>query len=210
MPSLILVGGGSSSGKSTIAKEIVAKLAGFTVSSISHDSYYKDLSHLSADEIANHNFDHPDSIDHRSLIEDVVRALDHDEIDVPVYDFVTHRRGAVSKRIPPSDVIILEGIFALYFTKLRELAHLKIYVDVQPDLCLVRRIKRDIAKRGLTVDAVLDQYLNTVRPMHEAFVEPTKKYADIIIPGDKSFAKALQMIDGFILSSEIDNLIEDT
>jgi len=206
LTSLILVGGGSSSGKSTISKRIIEKLSAYQVATVCHDRYYKDLGHLSPKEIKDYNFDHPDAIDHTQLIRDIRTALNSETIRVPVYDFVTHTRKPLPEEIPPSEVIIVEGIFALFFSELREIADLKIYVDVQSDICLVRRIRRDIAERGFTIDLVLDQYLQTVRPMHEAFVEPTKKYADIVIPGDRSFEKALRMIDGFVLSNIIEEL----
>ncbi|MDY0319373.1 MAG: uridine kinase [Candidatus Cloacimonadaceae bacterium] len=196
---LVLIAGGTCSGKTTIAKAIGKRLEDLKTVIVSHDNYYKDLAHLLPQERAKVNFDHPDSIDKDYLLADIHDMLAGKAVNVPDYSFVTHSRSEGSLCIAEAEVIILEGIFALYYPELLELSDLKIYVDTDADLRLARRIGRDIIDRGRDVESVLDQYLQTVKPSHEAFIEPSKKNADVIIPGDKEFDKVLYMLNGYLL-----------
>ncbi|HCX59138.1 MAG: uridine kinase [Candidatus Cloacimonadales bacterium] len=196
---LILIAGGTCSGKTTIAKAIERRLEDLKTVIVSHDNYYRDLAHLSLSERAKVNFDHPDSIDTDYLMRDLHDMLAGMAVNVPDYDFVTHSRNEGRYCIADADVIILEGIFALYYKELLDLSDLKIYVDTDADLRLARRMGRDIIERGREVESVLDQYLRTVKPSHEAFIEPSKKNADVIIPGDKEFDKVLYMLNGYLL-----------
>ncbi len=196
---LILIGGGTCSGKTTIARAIGKRIQDLKTVIISHDNYYRDLSHLSKEERAHVNFDHPDSIDVPYLLSDLQQMLDGNAVNVPDYNFTSHLREEGNLCIAGADVVILEGIFALYYPELLELSDLKIYVDTDPDIRLARRMHRDILDRGRSVESVLDQYLETVKPSHQAFIEPSKKNADVIIPGDKDFDKVLYMLNGYLL-----------
>ncbi|MCB5259674.1 MAG: uridine kinase [Candidatus Cloacimonetes bacterium] len=202
---LILIAGGTCSGKTTIAKAIGRRLTDLKTVIVSHDNYYKDLSYLPIEERGRVNFDHPDAIDKGYLVSDILDMLAGKAVNVPDYSFVTHSRNEGSLCIAEADVIILEGIFALYYKELLELSDLKIYVDTDADLRLARRIGRDIIDRGRNVENVLDQYLQTVKPSHEAFIEPSKKNADVIIPGDKEFDKVLYMLNGYLLYELVSN-----
>jgi len=196
---LVLIAGGTCSGKTTIAKAIGKRLEDLKTVIVSHDNYYKDLAHLPHSERAKVNFDHPDSIDKEYLLKDLLDMMSGKAVNVPDYSFVSHSRCEGTMCIADADVIILEGIFALYYPELLALSDLKIYVDTDADLRLARRIARDIIDRGREVEGVLDQYLQTVKPSHEAFIEPSKKNADVIIPGDKEFDKVLYMLNGYLL-----------
>ena len=196
---LVLIAGGTCSGKTTIAKAIGKRLEDLKTVIVSHDNYYKDLAHLPHSERAKVNFDHPDSIDKEYLLKDLLDMMSGKAVNVPDYSFVSHSRYEGTMCIADADVIILEGIFALYYPELLALSDLKIYVDTDADLRLARRIARDIIDRGREVEGVLDQYLQTVKPSHEAFIEPSKKNADVIIPGDKEFDKVLYMLNGYLL-----------
>lgn len=201
---LILIAGGTCSGKTTIARAIGKRIAELKTVILSHDNYYRDLGHLNLEERARVNFDHPDSIDTPYLISDLKKMLAGDAVNVPDYDFSTHARTEGTICIAGAEVIILEGIFALYYDELLELSDLKIYLDSDSDIRLARRMQRDILERGRNVEMVLNQYLETVKPSHQAFIEPTKKNADIIIPGEKEFDKVLYMLNGY-LKHEISN-----
>jgi len=196
---LVLIGGGTCSGKTTIARAIGKRLSDLKTVIISHDNYYRDLCHLPPAERAKVNFDHPDSIDTPFLLSDLQQMLQGEAVDIPDYDFSTHCRTEGRTCVAYADVIILEGIFALYYPELIALSDLKIYVDTDSDLRLARRLQRDIVNRGRNPESVLDQYLQTVKPSHEAFIEPTKKNADIIIPGDREFDKVLYMLNAYLL-----------
>ncbi|MFA7543112.1 MAG: uridine kinase [Candidatus Cloacimonadaceae bacterium] len=196
---LILIAGGTCSGKTTIARAIGRRVESLKTVIVSHDNYYKDLVHLSLAERAKVNFDHPDSIDKTYLLQDLTLMLEGEAVNVPEYDFSTHSRGEGKLCIADADLVILEGIFALYYPELLELSDLKIYVDTDADTRLARRLARDIMERGREVESVLDQYLNTVKPSHAAFIEPSKKNADLIIPGDKDFDTVLYMLNGYLL-----------
>ncbi len=196
---LILISGGTCSGKTTMAKAIGKRLSDLKTVIVSHDNYYQDLSHVPHEEVMRVNFDHPKAIDHEYLIRDMIQMLAGDAVTIPDYDFVTHKRMEGTTCIADAEVVILEGIFALYYQELLALADLKIFVDTDADLRLVRRIYRDIADRGFVLERVIDQYLDTVKPSHDAFIEPTKKNADIIIPGEKEFENVLYMLNGYLL-----------
>ncbi|RMD93343.1 MAG: uridine kinase [Calditrichaeota bacterium] len=179
---LIGIAGGSGSGKTLVAKNIFSELGSDKVVILCQDSYYKDLSHLPPDERHKQNFDHPDAIDSELLIEHVKALLRGETIQQPIYDFVTHTRKKETVTIGPHTIVVLEGILILYNPELRDLMDIKIYVETDPDVRVLRRLKRDILERGRTLESVIKQYEESVRPMHLQFVEPSKRYADIIIP----------------------------
>jgi len=202
---LILIGGGTCSGKTTIAKAIGMRLKDLKTVNVAQDNYYRDLSNLPFQQRMKVNFDHPDAIDVDFLLSDLELMLEGKSVDIPDYDFVTHCRKEGKTCVAFADLIILEGIFALYYPELISISDLKIYVDTDSDLRLARRMQRDIVERGRDVENVLDQYLSTVKPSHEAFIEPTKKNADVIIPGDRDFDKVLYMLNGYLLYELIAN-----
>lgn len=181
---VIGIAGGSASGKTSVANKLVENQIN-KVSSIALlrlDDYYKDLSNLSISERSKTNFDHPDSIDFDLLSDHLQKLKDGKSINKPIYDFSIHNRQDKSELIKPVNVVILEGILALSEANIRKLCDIKIFVDTADDIRFIRRLKRDTSERGRTIESVISQYLETVRPMHMQFVEPSKKYADIIIP----------------------------
>ncbi len=181
-PILIGIAGGTGSGKSTVAKEVYRCLPENSIAVIEQDSYYKDQSHLSFNDRIKTNYDHPDAFDTNLLLEHLNMLQDGKAIDKPIYDFENHNRKKETIRVEPKNIIIVEGILILAEAELREKFNIKIFVDTDADVRIMRRIQRDIKERGRTIDSVIDQYINVVRPMHLQFVEPTKRYADIIIP----------------------------
>jgi uridine kinase len=181
-PLIIGICGGSGSGKSTITRKIIEALPSEHAVVICHDSYYKDHPELSFEERAQLNFDHPDAIETPLLVEHLRQLRAGQPIDLPSYDFSTHRRQPDVIRIQPHPAILVEGILILENRALRDLMDIKIFVDTDADLRFMRRLKRDIKKRGRSMESVFEQYLATVRPMHMEFVEPSKRFADIIIP----------------------------
>lgn len=192
---LIIVAGGSASGKSTVVKHLMDKLDTKEVGIICMDNYYKDQTELSMEERMKTNYDHPDSFDLNLLYVQLKELLNGKSINEPVYDFVYHNRKENEYiMIEPKKVIILEGILALYSKKIRDLANIKIYVECDDDLRFIRRLERDTIERGRTAKFVIKQYLDTVKPSHEAYVNPTKRYANIIIPNDHSHEVALDLI----------------
>ncbi len=174
--------GGTGSGKTTIADRIIAALSQESVQVLQQDHYYKDLPHLPLDERAKQNFDHPDSLDTALMTAHVRRLREGLAIERPVYDFTQHRRRPETMRLDPRPALIIEGILIFENNALRELMDIKIFVDTDADLRFIRRLSRDIRERGRTVESVVEQYLRTVRPMHMEFIEPSKRYADVIIP----------------------------
>jgi uridine kinase len=174
--------GGTGSGKTTITDRIIAALPQESVRVLQQDHYHKDLPHLPLDERAKQNFDHPDSMDTPLLIEHVGLLREGQAVDRPVYDFTQHRREARTMRLDPRPALIVEGILIFENQSLRELMDIKIFVDTDADLRFIRRLSRDIGERGRTVESVIQQYLTIVRPMHLEFIEPSKRYADVIIP----------------------------
>lgn len=181
-PVVIGVAGGSGSGKSTVAREIFRQVRPSSVLILEQDSYYKSQDHLPLEERKKINYDHPLAFDNELLIRHLQRLLQYKPIHKPVYDFKWHTRSRRSVYVEPKDVIIVEGILVLEEARLRQLMDIKVYVDTDPDVRFIRRLRRDMRRRGRSMQSVIDQYLNTVRPMHRQFVEPTKRYADIIIP----------------------------
>jgi len=181
-PLIIGIGGGSGSGKTTIAQSILEAIGHDDVTLIQHDAYYRDQKHLPIDERAKVNYDHPDSLETSLLVSHLEELLAGRAISRPVYDFTVHNRSADTVLVEPKPAVIVEGILVLYDSALRNLMDLKVYVDTDADLRIARRWERDIKDRGRTFDSVRDQYLMTVRPMHLQFVEPSKRYADIVIP----------------------------
>ena len=178
---VIAVAGGTGSGKSTIANRIVQLLPNH-VTLLTHDSYYKDARHLSYEDRCTLNYDHPDSFDTELFIEHLQALQQGQAVERPVYNFNTHLREDFSVRMEPREIILADGILVLENARLRQQFDLKIFVDTDADVRILRRITRDIQERGRTLESVISQYLGTVKPMHEAFVEPTKRYADIILP----------------------------
>ena len=181
-PILIGITGGTGSGKTTVAAAIHSAFEGNSITMIMQDSYYKDQSNLTFEERLKTNYDHPNSIDTQSMIRDLKSLMSGNSIEMPVYDFAKHTRKSETVTIIPTFIIIVEGILVLEDKDLRDLLDLKIYVDTDADIRILRRMQRDINERGRSMESVINQYLNVVRPMHEQFTEPTKKYADIIIP----------------------------
>lgn len=179
---IIGIAGGSGSGKTSAAKALVKDLHLNGAVIIEQDWYYKDLSHLPKEERMKWNFDHPNSVEFDLLISDLIKMRNGETVDVPQYNYVTHSRTKETLSITPQKVIIVEGIMVLYEPKLRDLLDIKIFVDTDADIRFIRRLKRDIYERGRALDNVIDQYMKTVRPMHQTFVEPSKRFADVIIP----------------------------
>ncbi|MFQ5744810.1 MAG: uridine kinase [Acidobacteriota bacterium] len=181
-PTVIGVAGGTCSGKTTVVQRIVKALGSGEVTVIEHDSYYRDHPELSLEERASLNFDHPDALETDLLVGHLGELLDGHPVTIPVYDFSTHERQAGSESMLPRKAIIVVGILVLVDPALRQLMDIKVFVDTDADIRFIRRLQRDIAERGRTMESVIEQYVSTVKPMHEEFVEPSKRYADLIIP----------------------------
>ena len=181
-PVVIGVAGGSGSGKTSVTKAIYESFKGHSILMIEQDYYYKDQSDLPFEERLKTNYDHPLAFDNDLLIEHLNRLLEYKPIEKPVYDYAMHTRSEDVIHVEPKDVIILEGILILEDERLRDLMDIKLYVDTDADLRIIRRLMRDIKERGRSMDSVIEQYVNVVRPMHNQFIEPTKRYADVIIP----------------------------
>ena len=199
-PVIIGVAGGTGSGKTTVAQEILLRAGAHLITFMQHDAYYRDLGHLPPAERAMQNFDHPDALENSLLIDHLRTLKQGRPIEMPVYDFTTHSRTAETIPIKPHRVILLEGILIFADPILRSLMDVKIYVDTDPDIRFIRRLQRDIAERGRTMESVIRQYLGTVRPMHEEFVEPSKRYADVIIPEGGFNEVAMDMVAARIKS----------
>ncbi|KOY81000.1 uridine kinase [Lysinibacillus macroides] len=189
-PVVIGIAGGSCSGKTSVTHAIYDVFRNHSVVVIEQDFYYKDQRHLTFEERLGTNYDHPLAFDNDLLIDHIKKLLARQSIEKPVYDYVQHTRAQEVIHIEPVDVIILEGILVLEDADLRDLMDIKLFVDTDADLRIIRRLLRDIKERGRTTDSVIEQYLSAVRPMHNLFIEPTKRYADIIIPegGDNEVA----------------------
>ncbi len=197
-PAIIGIAGGSGSGKTTIAESVVAAVGADKVSLIQHDAYYRDLPHLAIEERAKVNYDHPDSLETELLIHHIEELRAGTEIRRPVYDFSSHLRTAETVLVKPDPVVVIEGILVLSEPDLRNVMDLRIYVDADSDQRLMRRMRRDIIERERTLDSVMAQYEQTVRPMHLQFVEPSKRYADIIVPNGGYNAGAVGTIISMI------------
>jgi uridine kinase len=181
-PLLLGLAGGSASGKSLVASSVIADIGSEEVVIIDQDAYYRDLQHLTVEERAKVNFDHPDAFDRELLLDHVQTLLRGQPINKPIYDYTRHTRTPEFLRLEGHSVVILEGILILEDPALRRLMDIKVFIDTDADVRLIRRIRRDVAERGRSLESVLTQYQEQVRPMHEQFVEPSKRYADIIIP----------------------------
>ena len=179
---LIGIAGGTGSGKTSVARALANHFGNGEVALIEQDSYYNDLAHLPLDERALINFDHPNSLDFELLKSDLQKLIQGESVDIPIYDYAAHSRSKNSLHVKDPHIIILEGILALFDEGLRQMMDIKIFVDTADDIRIIRRIKRDTSKRGRSLESVIQQYYNTVRPMHIQFVEPTKRFADIIVP----------------------------
>jgi uridine kinase len=181
-PFLIGLAGGTGSGKTTVANAIVARVGEERIAILSHDSYYRDFVDLPKNILDRQNFDHPDSLESELLVRHLKALKLGMVVETPIYDFKVHRRAAETRRVEPRKVILVDGILIFAEPELRKLFDVRIYVDTDADIRLIRRLKRDIAERGRSVESVVSQYESTVRPMHMEFVEPSKRYADLIIP----------------------------
>ncbi len=202
MKALVIgIAGGSGSGKSTVARNVAAALADASVAFIDMDAYYLDHGHLSLEERRQVNWDHPNAFDWEHLVSQLVQLAGGTAIDKPVYDFLVHARSEHVVRISPADVIVLDGILLFADARVRQLCDVKVFVDADADIRLIRRIRRDMAKRGRPLTEILDQYLSTVQPMHLEFVEPTKRYADVIVPRGGKNSVAIEMIVAKIAGS---------
>ncbi len=197
-PLILGVAGGSGSGKTTVVNKIVEGIGREKVLIIEHDSYYRDLSHLPFSERKKHNFDHPTSLETELMIRHLDALANGYKIEIPVYDFVDHTRSEETISASPKKIILIDGILIFSEPKLRERIDIKIFVDTDDDVRLVRRLRRDITERGRDFDGVLDQYEKFVRPMHLEFVEPSKRYSDIIIPRGGENTVALEMVIALI------------
>jgi uridine kinase len=193
-PLVIGIAGGTGSGKTTVANVIVERVGAEHIAYLPHDAYYKDLTDLAPNHRTIINFDHPDSLDTGLMITHVRELKNNRPIDLPIYDFKTHTRTTILKRIDPQPVILVEGILIFAEAELRKLFDIKIYVDTDADIRFIRRLQRDITERGRTTESVIQQYLTTVRPMHLEFVEPSKRYADVIIPEGGLNTVAMDML----------------
>lgn len=193
-PLVIAIAGGSGSGKTTVAQVILQRVGPDRISFIQHDAYYKDLSGLPPIQRAEVNFDHPNSLESELLIQHIIQLKNGQPVEVPIYNFATHSRTERTYTVQARGVILVEGILLFAEPALRELFDVKLFVDTDSDIRFIRRLQRDIAERGRTTDSVIHQYMTTVRPMHLEFVEPSKRYADVIIPEGGFNAAALDMV----------------
>jgi len=193
-PIVFGVAGGTASGKTTVARAILEAVGAEQIAYLPHDAYYRDMPHLSFEERAHQNYDHPDSLETKLLIKHSKKLLHGKPVAVPVYDFTTHRRTEETVLVEPSPIILVDGILIFTRRKLRELMDIKVYVDTDPDVRFIRRLDRDIHERGRSLVSVVEQYMETVRPMHLKFVEPSKRHADVIIPNGGLNRVAMAMV----------------
>ena len=193
-PLVIGVAGGSGSGKTTVAEIVLQRVGRQRIAFLQHDSYYRELTGLSEAQRAQVNFDHPDSLESDMMREHILKLKNWEPVEVPVYDFTTHSRTAQTIHVEPRRVILVEGILIYAEPRLRELFDVKIFVDTDADIRFIRRLDRDITERGRTTENVIKQYMSTVRPMHLEFVEPSKRYADVIIPEGGLNTVAMDMV----------------
>lgn len=197
---VIGVAGGTGSGKTTVARKLVELFKDHPVRLIPQDAYYKDQSHLAFEERVECNYDHPLAFDNDLLVQHLDALTRGEAVEQPLYNFVTHTRSADSKRVEPAPIILVEGIMVLEDARLRQRMDVKIYVDTDADERFIRRMQRDLVERGRSIDSVVEQYLGSVRPMHLQFVEPTKRYADLIIPQGGANKVAIDLLAAKILS----------
>lgn len=205
-PIIIGVTGGSGGGKTSVSRAILDSFSNARIAMIQHDSYYKDQAHLSFEERVKTNYDHPLAFDTDFMIEQLKELLKGRPVDIPVYDYKAHTRSDKTFRQEPQDVIIVEGILVLEDERLRDLMDIKLFVDTDDDIRIIRRIKRDMMERGRSLDSIIEQYTTVVKPMYHQFIEPSKRYADIIVPEGVSNVVAIDLINTKIASilAEID------
>ena len=199
MEDILVIGiaGGTGSGKTTLMNNLIQHFSGM-ITVLSHDNYYRRLDHLEMEQRNQVNYDHPDALETELMVEHLRQLRSGEAIDCPIYDFTVHNRSDETLRITPQKVIIVEGILIFADEALRDLMDIRIFVDTDADVRLCRRIKRDVNKRGRTLESVLQQYQTTVKPMHAKFIEPSKKYANIVVPEGGKNVVALDMITGYI------------
>ena len=204
-PIVIGIAGGTCSGKTSIASIVVDDFR-YTnsVNIIKEDDYYKDQSHMPMEERVKTNYDHPLAFDFDLMTQHIKDLISGKSIEKPTYDYTVHNRSDKTEIIDPSDVLIIEGLFALYTKEIRDLEDIKIFVDTPADIRFIRRLKRDVSERARTIDSITEQYLNTVKPMHDQFLEPTKQYADIIIPQGKENKVAIDL-----LKTKINSILDE-
>ncbi|MCB0102120.1 MAG: uridine kinase [Anaerolineales bacterium] len=200
IPLVIGIAGGSGSGKTTVAQEILRRVGAERIAYLQHDSYYKDLRMLHSSNHSEINFDHPNALETELLIQHIVMLRDFKPVEVPIYDFSNDTRSTETFTVRPSNVIVVEGILLYVEPELRKLFDVKLFVDADADIRFIRRLHRDITERGRSTESVIDQYYATVRPMHLEFVEPSKRYADVIIPEGGHNIAALDMVTARIES----------
>ncbi len=193
-PIVIGVAGGTGSGKTTVARQILERGGTEHIAYIPHDAYYRDHSHLPSHERDQVNYDHPNSLETELLVEHLKDLCAGRAVKIPVYDFTTHTRTKQTRRVEPAPIIMVEGILVFSEPELRKLFDVMLYVDTDADVRFIRRLRRDIEERGRSVESVCEQYLSTVRPMHLEFVEPSKRYADVIIPEGGFNEVAIEMV----------------
>lgn len=199
---IVGIGGGTGSGKTTVAYNIKTIIGEDNCDILPMDNYYKDMGHLPLEKRKEYNYDHPDMIEYMLIYEHLNMLKEGKTIDLPTYDYTKYVRIGVTP-FKPKKIIMVEGIFALYYDKLRDIYDLAIFVDTENDIRFIRRLERDIKERERSIDSVINQYTKTVKPMHDAYVEPTKKYADIIIPEGGFNEKAIQVIVNYMLKKMI-------
>ncbi len=193
-PVVFAVAGGTASGKTTVAQAVLNAVGASQIAYLPHDAYYKDRPDLNVDERALLNYDHPDSLETKLMIKHIKRLLAGETVPVPVYDFTEHRRTSDTIAVEPCPIILVDGILIFTRRKLRDLMDIKVFVDTDSDVRFIRRLRRDMEERGRSLDSVVSQYLETVRPMHIKFVEPSKRFADVIIPGGGLNRVAMEMV----------------
>ncbi|HFX3958390.1 TPA: uridine kinase [Streptococcus pyogenes] len=199
-PIIIGVTGGSGGGKTSVSRAILDSFPNARIAMIQHDSYYKDQSHMSFEERVKTNYDHPLAFDTDFMIQQLKELLAGRPVDVPIYDYKKHTRSNTTFRQDPQDVIIVEGILVLEDERLRDLMDIKLFVDTDDDIRIIRRIKRDMMERGRSLESIIDQYTSVVKPMYHQFIEPSKRYADIVIPEGVSNVVAIDVINSKIAS----------
>ncbi|HAX73791.1 MAG TPA: uridine kinase [Firmicutes bacterium] len=193
-PLIIGIAGGSASGKTSVSRILCDAFSDQTITLFRQDDYYNDQSHLTMEERVLTNYDHPLSMDNELLIKHIKKLIMGYSIEKPIYDYTNHTRSEETEKIQPTSIIIVEGLFVLEDVKIRELLDIKIFVETDADIRFIRRLLRDTTERGRTIDSVIMQYTESVKPMHEQFVEPTKRYADIIIPEGKTNTVAIDLL----------------